>query len=377
MNYSIIQQGQCIIRYAVYSTNADNGEMHAIVRFNNNVYKSFTQQKDEMLAALNHFISEKSKENYTPLMMRILLSDASNQAADVTTTLSNTYPSCAVAYVQQPPLDGSKMAIAVYMMQNTKVKRIDNVTIEAERNGYHHYLSANICNPLANTLEETYTQLNYLETILANEGMTIEDNCVRTWFYVQNIDVNYHDVVVARRNNFNEHNLTVNTHYIASTGIGGRYASKEVTSILDAYSIKGIKDGQIKYLYAENNMNRTSDYGVTFERGTIVDYADRREIYVSGTASIDNKGNVVAMGDIVAQTNRMIDNVKALFDEAGADLSTDIAHIVVYLRDTADYHIVEKMMSERFTNVPMVITWAPVCRPGWLIEMECMGITSI
>ena len=51
--------------------------------------------------------------------------------------------------------------------------------------------------------------------------MTIRDNLVRTWIYVADIDVNYDGVVRARNDVFRRYGLTADTHYIASTGIGG------------------------------------------------------------------------------------------------------------------------------------------------------------
>ena len=48
--------------------------------------------------------------------------------------------------------------------------------------------------------------------------------------------------------------------------------------------------------------------------------------------------------------------------------------MVVYLRDVADYELVKEMYEERFHGKPYVIVLAPVCRPGWLVEMECMAI---
>ena len=56
--------------------------------------------------------------------------------------------------------------------------------------------------------------------------MTMERNLIRTWIYVTNIDVNYQGVVEARNDIFDKEGLTADTHYIASTGIGGilRYA---------------------------------------------------------------------------------------------------------------------------------------------------------
>ena len=46
----------------------------------------------------------------------------------------------------------------------------------------------------------------------------------------------------------------------------------------------------MRHLYAASHMNRTSDYGVSFERGTAIEYGDRIHALISGTASIDNRG---------------------------------------------------------------------------------------
>ncbi|MEE1288891.1 MAG: Rid family hydrolase, partial [Bacteroidaceae bacterium] len=96
-------------------------------------------------------------------------------------------------------------------------------------------------------------------------------------------------------------------------------------------------------------------------------------VYISGTASIDNRGEVVHVGDIRKQTLRMWENVEKLLEEAGMTME-HCAQIIVYLRDTADYKLVNQMFAERFPEIPTVITLAPVCRPTWLIEMECIAI---
>ena len=65
----------------------------------------------------------------------------------------------------------------------------------------------------------------------------------------------------------------------------------------------------------------------------------------------------------------------ALLKEAGATFD-NVAQMIVYLRDIADYAVVRKIYDERFPGKPKVFLLAPVCRPGWLIEMECMGVTN-
>ena len=69
----------------------------------------------------------------------------------------------------------------------------------------------------------------------------------------------------------------------------------------------------------------------------------------------------------------MWENVETLLAEGGMTYD-DVMQIIVYLRDCADYEIVKQMFDEKFPHMPYVITLAPVCRPTWLIEMECMAV---
>ena len=145
---------------------------------------------------------------------------------------------------------------------------------------------------------------------------------------------------------------------------------------MDNYAVAGISKEQIHFLYAPTHLNRTSDYGVSFERGTCVDYPDRRQVFISGTASIDSKGQIVHAGDVVSQTHRMWENVEALLAEAECTYD-DVLSMIVYLRDIADYQVVHALFDERFPDRPVVFVHAPVCRTGWLVEMECMAVKAM
>ena len=79
------------------------------------------------------------------------------------------------------------------------------------------------------------------------------------------------------------------------------------------------------------------------------------------------------MGNIVKQAERMWENVGVLLEEGGASFD-DVMQIIVYLRDICDYQTVKEMFDRRFPDTPKVITLAPVCRPTWLIEMECIAV---
>jgi enamine deaminase RidA (YjgF/YER057c/UK114 family) len=72
----------------------------------------------------------------------------------------------------------------------------------------------------------------------------------------------------------------------------------------------------------------------------------------------------------------MWENVETLLAEAECTFD-HVGHLIVYLRDIADYAVVEEMFEKRFPAIPKVYLLAPVCRPGWLIEMECMAVKPI
>lgn len=122
-------------------------------------------------------------------------------------------------------------------------------------------------------------------------------------------------------------------------------------------------------------MNPTHEYGVTFERGTSVSYGDRKHVYISGTASINDKGEVVHPGEVLKQARRALDNIAALLKEAACTME-DMAYLLIYLRDVADYKPVEDVMQALYPGVPKLILLAPVCRPGWLIEIEGMALRA-
>lgn len=311
-------------------------------------------------------------KGYDAVFKRYYLSDAANQADDIyAVAIDNS--DCALSVIQQPPLDGTKIALYAYMMTGMRTVNTGTGLYAVEHGGFRHLWNGSAYNLAANSEYQTRLLFNEYVMQLKQEGCTLKDNCIRTWFFVNDVDLNYGGVVRARNQVFFTQGLTEKTHFIASTGIGGRQADPNVLSQMDSYAIANIQTQQVHYLYAPTHLNRTSDYGVSFERGTYVDYADRRHVFISGTASIDNKGQVVHPKDIVRQTGRMIENVEALLNEAECS-TDDIAQIAVYLRDTADYGVVSGILAERFHDKPYIIVLAPVCRPGWLIEMECMAI---
>ena len=299
---------------------------------------------------------------------RYFLSDATNQVPVI-----QENDACTVSYIQQPPLDGSKVAVWLYLQKGTEVVPMNNSTV-VRHNGYQHVWTFGLMDSTsATSYMQTWQTLFIYIDILKLFQATLEKNCVRTWFFVRDVDTQYGGLVKSRRECFVEQGLTPETHYIASTGIGGTPSDPKALVQLDSYAMTGFEPAQQRYLYGLSHLNRTIEYGVTFERATLMQYGDRNHVYISGTASINNKGEVMHVGNVQQQTLRMWENVETLLNEGGMSYD-DVMQIIVYLRDSADYEMVKRMFEQKFPHIPTVFTLAPVCRPTWLIEMECMAV---
>ena len=352
----------------------DNGtevkEYHAMIHV---VEKGmpYAKQLEAVMNAYNGLLSQIP--NARAVFKRYFLSDAANQADDV---IMADVTDCAKSIIQQAPLDGTKIALWVYLMTNIQTSITKSGLYEVSHGEFRHLFNASAHNLAANSEYQMRLLFNEYIMQLAEEGCTLSENCIRTWLFVNDIDLNYGGVVRARNQVFFTQGLTVHTHFISSTGIGGRQQDPNVLTQMDNYAVAGIKQEQIHYLYAPTHLNRTSDYGVSFERGTYIDYADRRHVFISGTASINNKGEIMFPKDIEKQTQRMIENVEVLLKEADCSFD-EVGEMVVYLRDIADYDLVRNVFDARFSGKPYIIVHAPVCRSGWLIEMECMAVKTI
>ena len=332
---------------------------------------NFDVQVGTLCETIKEILCDSLFADTLPVFCRCFLSDAANQFQQAKFVISDLLQ-CTVGYIQQPPLDGSK--IALWIQMQTGVICQNSGSHALEHNGYTHYFSSftDLEIPESVSYQQARWLLEKYEKQLEDLECSIDRHCMRTWFFMRDIDANYKGFVEARKENFIANGLTKDTHYIASTGIQGCAANHAVKVLMDAYAIKGLEEGQVTYLYAKDCLNPTYDYGVTFERGVQLDYGDRRKVLISGTASIDNEGVVLYEGDIKKQVIRMWNNVEALLNEAECT-SGDMIQIIVYLRDVADYHCVKKMFDEKFCGVPALIVLAPICRQGWLVEMECMA----
>jgi enamine deaminase RidA (YjgF/YER057c/UK114 family) len=343
-------------------------EYHAMIQLNNTHVKAEEQFRNIEAAIAR--VKNSLGDNMNCVFKRYFVSDAVNQR-DFLHRNDNT----AVSIVEQAPLNGNKVSVWAYFVQDCSVYE-DSGTYIMKRSAYKHLYNTQLHTPLTDEEAEIRSIFESYVTNLAEHNCTLKDNCIRTWIYVQGVDIHYAEMVKERRRFFEKEGLTSETHFIASTGIEGRYTNPKSLTLMDAYAVAGIKTAQVKYIQATTHLNPTCEYGVTFERATSVDYGDRRHVFISGTASINNKGEIMYPSDILKQTERTFENISVLLKQAETQMS-NVVQMIIYLRDIADYNVVAEYVTENYATTPYVIVLAPVCRPGWLVEVECIAIKAI
>lgn len=330
-------------------------------------------------AAYRQILADAGLTPDSAVFRRYFCSDLANQVAALEAqplSARSHGRACAISWVGQAPPPPYKVALWAWHVvdpQNSPERRGHRRQLSLRRGSLTHHWSTGLTAPDAPTSEaQTRAVLERYERDLAPAGWTVPDHLVRTWFFVQHIDRNYEGLVTARREFFARHGLLPETHYVASTGIEGGSPDAAALVTLDAYAIGGLRPEQVTYLQALDHLSPTHLYGVTFERGTAIDYRDRRQVIISGTASIDSSGRIAHPGDVQRQLGRTLENVEALLRNAGAGLR-DVLAMIVYVRDPADHATAWQQLIEHCGQMPTVLVTAPVCRPGWLIEVECLA----
>lgn len=354
-----------------FKRNSRITDYHVILSVSN-PFLTYEEQLDMIQIAYTSLWEKYIDSEAIAVFRRYFISDGINQVEQlILNDRKNTF--CALSIVEQPPLNGSKIALWAWLQTNIETKVLSDGMFEACRNGYRQFWIGNICNRAINV--EYQMRLIWKDYILKLTAVdcTLASNCIRTWLFTRDIDKDYRDIVKARKDIFSVQNLTDQTHYISSTGIAGKHSDPTVYVKMDAYAIEGINANQIQYLYAPEYLNSPYEYGVTFERGVSIQHEDYQLIFISGTASIDNRGEILYKGSVIKQMRQIKENITALLREANSNVQ-DIIQSLIYIRDIADYQNLKSFIDENYPSLPYIILHAALCRTDGLVEMECIAM---
>ena len=111
-----------------------------------------------------------------------------------------------------------------------------------------------------------------------------------------------------------------------------------------------------------------------FSRGLRLADGNAVTLFVSGTASIDEQGRTVHVGDMAAQAERMLHNIATLLAQQNASFA-DLVSGITYVKHTNDAPALRAVCRARgFEGFPWALVEAPLCRPELLCETEAVAI---
>jgi 2-iminobutanoate/2-iminopropanoate deaminase len=97
-------------------------------------------------------------------------------------------------------------------------------------------------------------------------------------------------------------------------------------------------------------------------------------VYVSGQGPIDPVTDKLAPGEVEFQTRLTLSNIKSILEAAGVTI-TDVVKCSVFLRDIADFSMMNRAYAEFFGEHKPARTTveAKFHQPEMLVEIDCVA----
>lgn len=131
---------------------------------------------------------------------------------------------------------------------------------------------------------------------------------------------------------------------------------------------KRIRPFNTKDTYPEQRLDNDLAQAVV-ARGTMV--------FLRGQCPQDlDTAQNIGIGDPVAQTHKVMQNIRQLLGECGAEMA-QVTKLVVYLTDVRHREAVYRTMGEYIRGVHPVCTGLVVvalARPEWLVEIDAIAV---
>jgi enamine deaminase RidA (YjgF/YER057c/UK114 family) len=294
------------------------------------------------------------------------------------------------AVIGQPPLSNgarlelSALAVIPHRQQSRSVTEVSSTPVcgceacsrlpaRLVRVGEQtHAHAGNIYGSGEDAFEQTYAMFCSGEELLREAGMSFHE-VVRTWIYLRDMDRDYAEFNRARREFFRSRGIELMP---ASTAVGGAPSADAHDVSMRLYAVKSPEPLKVEVM-STATLNEAWMYGSDFSRGLKIEDENKITLHVSGTASIDEAGRTVHLGDLEAQAERMLVNISSLLEAQGASFQ-DLVSAVAYLKNADDAPLLRAIFHERgFEGFPCTLVEAPICRPDLLCETEAVAVLPL
>ena len=383
--YSLIRQKNLQQLYLVAESSAD-GDLES----------QFAEIRDTLAEVLS-----QQQILYWPVAMSVFLSDI-GQKQFVRQKFYEFFGKYlpATTYIPQTSCFGNSIIVELFAVgsdsANIEITRHNENSVQIDADGLSVLFCGDICSddePLF-SYDRSLNAIHKMQSLLQQAGYDISD-LYRTWLYQGHIvdaegdTQRYKEINRARSDVFYGQKFITQflpqdfrgIAFPSSTGIG----ADDYDLVISCQAIKSQRDDLI-IVPLENPMQVSAfDYGEVyspqspkFSRAMAVVAGSDTKVYISGTASItDSESRFV--GDPAGQTHQTLDNIAALvtpdnlarhgINGFGATLE-HFAVARVYVKNRDDFPAIRQVCEQRMPETPIVYTFADVCRPELLVEIE-------
>ena len=101
-----------------------------------------------------------------------------------------------------------------------------------------------------------------------------------------------------------------------------------------------------------------------------------RTVFISGTVAMDDNGDVIAPGDMEAQSRHVFNRIGELLQEAGAGFD-DVVKISTFVTDMSKYAGFSKVRGEVFQGsypASATVGVSALVKEGLLVEVEAVAV---
>lgn len=110
----------------------------------------------------------------------------------------------------------------------------------------------------------------------------------------------------------------------------------------------------------------------------VVEVTGGRTLYVSGQIALDRDGGIVGQGDLRAQTQQVLENLKAALADSQATLD-HVVKITVFMTDVSEIGIFREVRDRYFAKplpASSLVQVVRLARPELLIEIEAVAVVN-
>ncbi len=334
---------------------------------------------DKRIYKLNFFADTKSKADYSGLKHKLQQIVADAIQAPVICEL-----------IAQPPLNSRILAEAFTfdpsLWESEFIADGNSAAILFKREGTKALIGNSSSEIHSGCRENSETAFAAFSNLLKKADLPLH-SVVRQWNYIENITG--FDNEKQRYQEFNNIRSEVYAAHFhangfpAATGIGMNRGGVILEFVaVDSSGAVSLPIDNPEQVSAHCYSGKVLEGGVSllkttpkFERARFLELFGKRQVFISGTASIRGE-ETVAAGDPVKQTEITIQNMQQLYSQKSLETITRrtlrpaYGHARVYVKSRKDFHAIKGIFENYYGNLPVVYMLADICRNNLLVEIE-------